>query len=1805
MMESDGNGDYFAVTITNDDITFENKDYYTIGSGIKYAGKENAGTLGTTMKIYKDDLKSNVFYISAEKTCVDVVYTTNFADGTKYTKTVSKVGKNTTGNANESYDPDTGKLTLKLGNDEYYYGDAADSDDVFKYYTLSAITSNGYTLSKTGATTCEITVGSYKQVDVTVTWTGKPVVFKLKAADDSFVGSIVTIAAGASNEVSSTTKINGTLRYSDSVNMNTITMTDSWATSNAGYSFSKWKAGTTELDSGKAYTVKELINLAGGGSITDGVVDGGTITGVWAYRGYTIKSNAITGQYGENIEITVKPVYNDRTGYSNDSDTLGIKIPQQTITDLTTTYGLTCTTGTEIETDYFTYYKFTGQVTKMTTGDVTVTGVEVIDKNATVDGTNYKTTNNTITYNFSKRKVTIDPTTVHAKGKDTLPSKVYDGEKGGVEVEPRASVSTPATIKGIVDDIYATFDETAEFVDANAGTEKTLTVFNVQLATGSSVDLNNYVLVDADGNEISGSNLTVAKCGTISPKAINIYARVKGKDSTNCTVKYGQETPEYEIYLKDDAYSKGALETDADKALAETDINTLLGYNGISTTRTKYSPATEDGYSVTVQLNSTNYSESQSNVSALNGTITVERDEGSNYFEIVGEKNSKGYYTSISINPTGDYNQIRICGTEDDLLSDITSDEILAAADFKDALTVENGALYDMKDQVIYVQMRDSRTGAITTMAATTPISIDKTGPVLTKVSYTEGVNKLSFGGYYKPQDGNEFLEFTFTYTSEFSACTDFYYTFKDENNNYIVDKFSSTEIKATENADEYVAKVKLYNKGKYGKLIVWAEDEAGNSSAYNVINLKTSDFDSVSDYLNENAAYYEWMVDDSNPALSTVINQISVLTSSNVQAQAGGTYNGLSLSVTATDETGEHVSGMQKVVWTVTNTVTQEETTYESSPLAPGTGAAISSNEKATSAVFTAKFPDSFYKDTELSGTYEISAVLVDNAGNETELSSVGPYFIDTIAPDVTLSTPSQDRDEYQQSVTLTLTATEGKDESGINKVELLDADGKEVTPTETDGDDFKRTYTYEISASGKYTANVYDKAGNLTTESVTLSKISSVKPVDPTIDITGTYNKDTGWYIKETPVADVNTVNTKTSDGVAVTTTFTYAGKSKEFSGNSKTDLTDQGSVALTAVNVSESGMKSKMVSENIKIDTGKPVITITGSQMDTSGNVVVSFKVTDATSGVNAGSVTINDAKVTVNAENGSDAYTGSFVAKTGSSYVIDAYDVAGNEAESVAFSPLDLNVGPVTDITTTGANLSAKVIQGTDDIASATVEYKKHGASTYTSKPTVDNSTTSYGQLLDCTFKNLTADTVYDYKITARTANTNEVKTYTGSFKTATPDGTATLHGVVLYDNDLIDTYKTYPIYVTLTSSGATVAGAVIDAEHETGTYDYQFTNLANGSYQITATNGLLSKTAAVTIENNTVTTPSDYYSDDGVNLILSGFSTSVVIDDSDVALTADDMDLAFNDSIYTAITEDDYKVVAAGGNILITLHAKYLNVSSDLSDSEKSTIKSKLADNTEILRYIELYMTKTVTDVYGNKTVTNITELSNPITVSLPLGDLAGQKIYVASLHKNNDSSTSVLNWDTDSKVTLSNDYVTITTKKFSVYALYKYLTENITHTVTWLNGDKTVMKTETVADGANATPPTTTPTLASTATLDYVFSGWSASYNNITADTVIEAQFKAVSKNSSSTSNSPNSSTSTSSTLTTSVTKPTTAATTASDVSTVGTHYSYLGSSSSPKTGDEVPIVLICVLMTASAAGLVVFLKRRKQAVNK
>lgn len=1781
-------------------------------SYITYSGlyKDSGYTtpLPTDLSGFEKDDNEQVYlaYAYATVSKVDVIYEAENSLG--ITNTITGVGSAGT---TEVYDSANRKLTLTLGDDAHYDSVTDIKQSPRRGYKFTGLKVNG--AAYTSGTPIILEPGT-TSVTVQTGWTAKEVNVTFDAIDDAdelYTGGAVT------DVISPATSPVKAYYYTDT--MGDVDAT-AWAKPDNGYVFNTWTFGVGGSALNSATTIAGLLDLdsANVDFTAETIELKVPIVGTWKYKEYKLtglaEGDKLTGTYGDiPNQSTIGVIYQTD---EPDTEHLGIYINPTDIASITTTYGILLSGEGSIsgQSNYYQTYKVMdykiNKITPQDGGAVTIP-VSICDTNRPTS--DQIMTGSYITLDFAQREITIDSSTVKGgDDKSTAPERTYTGTTD-VDVVGTADVKDLTSTTGLPfgDEIIAKFDTTANFDDANAGSGKSVTVTGVVLEdkNGGTIKSNNYKI--ADTIELTG-------IGKINAKNVTVDIRIKDSDPAvkDTTVKYGMDNPTYELYIMNPSSDLLSTDVSAYEADAAGFLSTQLGFSGWNFARDKYSPS---GSTYTVQPEFTGDKNYNPIPTGIKGNISVDRDIatlGTNYQ--LSEKQSDEFYRDITISPIGGYDQIRLCSSDSD---DVTSDSLLATAGFKSTLT--NADLQDMTDATIYVQMRDSSSGAITTIGKIEHLNIDTNGPKLESftVDPYSKLNVFNFGAYYRPQDNVNVLTFTFRYSSDDSECDKLNYYLEDKNGNrtdvnaanYVLNDTGDTTI---DGHKIYEASITL-NLNNYGQLIVYATDKAGNQSAYSRVNISTFD-----DFVNEGgkpADYYEWMLENTSTDATLTVT----CNGANASTQ-GVLYNHLELSIDANDIVeGNPASGVNKVEWKVTDSEGTEvfsDTTY-----VPDT------DRKYESYTFTDRFP---VMGTELLGIYYVSATVYDNAGNSVEVGPEGPYAIDSILPVITDKTESQAGGGFLSGVQFKFQIDEGDGESGIDYITLYKKSGAgEADRTALEqwsnlsGDElYSKLCSYNITENGTYVVIAYDKAGNKSVDfEKTFTGISDVVPDAPTIRVAvGTKNEDSGWYIETKPNVKITTNNMMsngvpvTSDGVPLHTdyTITVAGTSTDIQRTYTSSeypfyLDYEGEVTITAVNVSASNKKSAEATAVIKVDTIKPVIKITGSTIDTSGNLVVNYEISDATSGVNRAKVTINGEATLVEEPNVSGTVAGSFVAQPGITYSIEAEDIAGNIADVVEFKPLALDVSPVTNITTNSALLNANILVGTYPLSNYYIAYKKHDVAKYSKYSLVSTITTEDGIEITCPFKNLESNTVYDYMVYAVTETSKEVKEYTGSFKTGSIGSAATVYGSVKYDNALMDSLKTYPIYVTLYNGGVAIGGIEIESD---ASNEYYFKNVPDGSYQITATNGKLSKTASVTVTNGGITYPENYLSANGINLVLSGLSTSVVIEDSEIELTADNLDVIYDDDFNINISSDEYDIVNDGGNILVTLHANYLNVATDVGSTTEGIIKDKLGNNAEVVRYIELYITKTVTDKNGNQTTSYITELADPITVSFPLGDLAGQRIYVASLHSGllNNSDYDFYNWGTPSTAVLTHDYVTITTSRFSVYALYRMKTTDRYFTVKWIDGDGNVMKTETVKDGESATPPTAVPTKSPTDKYTYTFEAWDVDYSAITKDTIISAWFTAnkiaepdAPKPEDPTTEEPTKEDPTTEEPAPEKVPPTIVNTPTnnsgpSSSSGTGNKYSYLGSVSSPKTGDTAPIIIIGLIMVISAVGLVIFTKKCK-----
>ena len=1564
-----------------------------------------------------------------------------------------------------------------------------------------------------------------------------------------------------------------------------------WA-GNEAYILTGWDE--IDVSAGGAEGVKVNTNaLATEGTVTDSPnIIGRTLNAIWTYKdiqilatkngvvsedGYSVKVEAT---YGDYIETEISAIYRkDQTAGTQFTYALSDEDEA-----LLNQYGLTFL-------DNGSSYTISGTLNNITDETMYPDGISVTLNITDTNKDSNNTTQHKINIVSNKKELTIDPASIKGlNGK--APSMAYDGTSV-IAVNPNISLI------GLVGDdvVSATIDGTATLDTPDAGKGKALTITNVTMV-GDADDLTKYYIKD-----ITADNKTATIPGIAEVMQMSISVSIRLVEGESSSILFGEETPDYTLTISSkeklsatDLSLYEAVENSSDTERMRV-ITQLLGFEGWNCERDIYSSV--GSYSIYPKFNSAgkNYTVSTDGVST---SFTVSRDNGvkltgdnvdtANY-KFSSEPGSNGFYPGLVITATGKYDKIRIVGSESDITLGMTKAE--AEGKFVDSYIVP-----DMINGTISFQMLDVNGGAISNIVTLTGVSVDTTPPVMLSYKVSPNVeyfNEFKFGSYYHSQviDGKlvESISLTFNYQANGSDCSELFYYFVDENGNVVGDKASSVTMKKDNLTGNFTASFTI-GTGKYGQLIVYAMDSTGNSSVRNKIMLQDYIEYIEKDQSSDN--YYEWMVE--NTIESAVIE---VKSGDNPVSSSDNWYKELQLQVDANDAE----SGLNKIVWVIEGPTNIESENKEVKYVESAEDESCYLQSTAYGKVLSYSFKQPFV-DNGVPGVYYATAILYDNAGNSVELDKVGPYYIDSQKPVIDDSQTVVGDYEYLAKVDWTFTVTEKANESGVSTVKLYKkgVESDELLKSWEVSD----SYSYEIGTNGTYYIEAIDKAGNVSILERSFTGLSDVTPIDPTIDIDGTFGND-GWYKEDKPVVTITAFDT-TEDGVPVTTYCKITTASKEIekvitADNNVFSLEEEGNVKIDVWSVSAAGVSSQIVSRELNVDITKPEVKITGSSRNEAGNLVVDFTVSDSVSGVNLNKVLINGDSTQLTTSGG--VISGSFEVVGENTYEIYVEDLAGNVADTEKYVPLRITSVPVSDITTKGAYLEADVYEGTYPIEDCYIVYKKATDVSYRTC-LINKYDTDYGVNMNCTFRDLDPDTVYDYKILAKSETSKEVRTIEGQFKTKSTDGKGSVIGTVEYGEGAT---PSYPVYVSLFEGNTFIETVVLEDEKDT---DFRFNGIKDGAYNVVATDGVLTKTAAVVLENAGIAYPEDYATNGGIHFVLNSMSTSIEIEDNSINLTADGLEKIYDTSLFEGIiTRQDRQVLDEGGSIDITLHAGYIDASS-VGATESSMFKEKLGKDVTIHKYIDMYIVKEVKDENGNYvngTPELVPEIYEPITVSFPLGELAGKDIKVAAVHEANNYY-SFFNWDADEEISVTGNYVTITTKYFSIYALYSSNKAPEKFVVKWVDGDGNIIKSETVEKGKAATPPSVVPTKSPSKNYTYKFSGWDTDYSNITKNTIISAKFTANKIEDEPTTEDNDKPT------TEDNDKPTTEdndkpnkedddKTTTEDDKKPTTEdkddYTYMGTGENPQTGDATPVMVLAVVMMMAMAGMVFTRKKIKE----
>jgi uncharacterized protein YpmS len=243
--------------------------------------------------------------------------------------------------------------------------------------------------------------------------------------------------------------------------------------------------------------------------------------------------------------------------------------------------------------------------------------------------------------------------------------------------------------------------------------------------------------------------------------------------------------------------------------------------------------------------------------------------------------------------------------------------------------------------------------------------------------------------------------------------------------------------------------------------------------------------------------------------------------------------------------------------------------------------------------------------KDFEFSsnGTYEF--LFEDKAGNQT-LKSFTINNIDTLAPTGTLSqTPTV---ATNGNVTLNLTSI--ADTGGSGYYRTLLPNGTYVTTTSA---------SQVVTASGTYTFVIYDRAGNSTTKTITVTNIDKTAPTGnlaqtPTAWTNGnvtlnlTAIADTGGSGVKNIQLPNGTLVTGTSASYLVTANGTYTFVIYDNAGNSKTE-------SITVSNIDKTAPTGNLTQTPITWTSGNVTLNLT-SVNDAGGSILKNIQLPNGT-------------------------------------------------------------------------------------------------------------------------------------------------------------------------------------------------------------------------------------------------------------------------------------------------------------------------------------------------------------------------------------------------------------------------------------------------------------------------------------------------------------------------------------------------------------------------------------------------------------
>lgn len=1169
---------------------------------------------------------------------------------------------------------------------------------------------------------------------------------------------------------------------------------------------------------------------------------------------------------------------------------------------------------------------------------------------------------------------------------DRTNEKIYDGTKN-------VGSSFSKTLNTDKDGVVVTFEE-ATYESANVGNTKILLV-NPMIEVPEGQDKSGYQLMKNDGDGWSVPGVITAR---------RVYLATY---SDITVIETGEATPSSSFHVKEDP----AVTPSADEGFVEGEDVTALGDIVYTTFPDRTDLLREGQYRIQASAGEGSNYQVIVNSSAEGVFEVVKRTPILNTnFKITGNyQETTGWYIGApaQVSPISEagYDTVRVSRNRTEVMQGTEASPV---------------DIHDSKDGTYFVQLFNSRTNAVTDWKEI-DVKVDESAPQYEGFEFTVGGSKLTDGeaiaegGLYFPGRGraltfgsyfNNTLTVTVTYSDTVSGLNNFYYSV-----------FGGAQqtlpfVKESDGTATVRFEIPAGVEKEIGEIIFHADDMAGNvESGGNKLS---------------NDGVTEWGVENTAPTLEPLVVLAGDYHAVYVQNGSGIYYS----KCQAVLKVKDLVSGIYDIKWNVNGEVRSERVSNLTGRQSENT---------FTLDINRGTFPEVSNRE----GRYSVYAVVADNSDNTVTTDTL-EFLVDDDAP-VLEVVKNYDRDWKSVGRVDFDTYDELSD---IKYINVTDADGNLVehrveSVDEIDGYRVSHCY-FETPKKGTFHIIVADHAGNIATETVTLTKVSALIPDCPQLVLSPSEaDGENGWY---QTIPTFTIIGPEDVDNEAPATTMYQIWKDGEvdmtpaaISGSRLTEtFPGEGIFHLKYWAQTASDCQCKDWDDHgaeVRIDTTNPEITFETSR-GSGSTVKVSFEVTDTGSGVDPTKVLIlqGTTDIPVKLEETEKGYAGSFEIKELGNYSIQGSDIAGNTAQTVSFTPMSMKIRPVKNILEDSVTLGATVIKGTAEITNATLSYRKYTDKLYREEGDTYITVDGKGNwAVSAVVDELEPATVYSYKVTATSA-AGEVLEYEGLFKTLSNDKGIPVTGTARYANG-----SEGRITVAMYDGSVCFMALEINAGDE-----FIFQNVPDGNYNIVATDGEYEKSMRVLIKDGMILYPDNY-----IELVLSGKNTSVVVTtDETPHVSADNMDSIFKDDLLNYNAADE-ALVMEGGTVEFKLYATLMPVS-NVSASEIAAMYAVTDRKKVVGAYLDLSLYKISTDADGKiveqRQVTELASGAN-ISVTIPLGELAGKPgLEVIRIH---DAGSRFIGASLIDEDTNPSTY-TVSTSQFSTYAVLYSLTEEAT-----------------------------------------------------------------------------------------------------------------------------------------------------------